>query len=202
VVKNNQGTREVIRFDKDSTEEPEYELELIERAEGRLVTAALTKRGVLLREMEIYRYRFNESKPFKKRTPYTIEMAHAEVCWDQHDSGNPQVIEYCRCIVDEIKMGGSPFREISDKPIRYKIDKGEEPLPKPVGVATIIYKEIVPPRFTGDETIEKLKEYLKLAIRVEREFALNNSNIILSEWNRFHQGCRIRIIGRNGRNNN
>ncbi|KAL4101226.1 hypothetical protein QTP88_021246 [Uroleucon formosanum] len=65
----------------------------------------------------------------------------------------------------------------------------------PVGKATIIYREEVPPTLTGEEGLEELKAGRELAFRVSREFAEANPAINRRAWDHYAIKCIMRGRG-------
>ncbi|KAL4153185.1 hypothetical protein QTP88_001018 [Uroleucon formosanum] len=65
----------------------------------------------------------------------------------------------------------------------------------PVGKATIIYREEVPPTLTGEEGLEELKAGRELAFRVSREFAEANPAINRRAWDHYAMKCIMRERG-------
>lgn len=47
----------IVQLEEGETSEPTHELSIVKKSGGRLVTMILSKAGVFLREMEIYRSR-------------------------------------------------------------------------------------------------------------------------------------------------
>jgi hypothetical protein len=60
---------------------------------------------------------------------------------------------------------------------------------QPIGTATIIYRQLEPPRLTGNETIEQLGNYGVIARRVMEEFHELNPDINLETWGAFRANC-------------
>jgi hypothetical protein len=51
------------------------------------------------------------------------------------------------------------------------------PIERPVGTATIIYRELKPPELKGTETWEELTHWRNVAVKVTEEFSENNLEI-------------------------
>ncbi|KAL4153632.1 hypothetical protein QTP88_001465 [Uroleucon formosanum] len=68
------------------------------------------------------------------------------------------------------------------------------PIP-PVGKATIIYREEIPPTLTGEESLEELKAGRELAFRISRESAEANPAINRHAWDNYAMKCIMRGRG-------
>jgi len=96
-----------------------------------------------VRELEIYR----ELYPSLQRRPFTVEIAHDEICWDDHASSGSILIEKCRCLLNDLKMRERSFRIVSEAPMTFDGERSEEEseekitIDKPLGKTTKIYKE-------------------------------------------------------------
>ncbi|XP_025205110.1 uncharacterized protein LOC112601621 [Melanaphis sacchari] len=64
---------------------------------------------------------------------------------------------------------------------------------KVVGVATVFYRELVPPQLTGQESIEELIALRKLSKQVIEKFCEQNPDINKELWRTFAVRCILKL---------
>jgi len=174
--------------------EPVYEIELVERAEGRLLVVVLRREGQYIKEREMYRYMGAELFEYRERHSFDLiinerydRLDGLGILWHRQS----KMERLCRWIIEEFRMPDNPA--VSDIPFQYHRAIGRPLLgqhrERSVGEATIIYKELVPPDVTGEETDMHLRALAGLARRVQEEFYVNNNNINLELW----EWCERRV---------
>jgi len=134
-----------------------YELELIERAEGRWLVVVLRREGQYIKERELFRYLGAEPFDYRERHSFDLIISSRYDGLDGLGLLSPRqskMERLCRWIVGQFRIPDNPA--VSDIPFQYHRAIGRSLLvqhsERPVGVATIIYKEPEPPAVTGECT--------------------------------------------------
>ncbi|KAF5198267.1 hypothetical protein FRX31_012146, partial [Thalictrum thalictroides] len=153
------GTQIIVRMIGDRGAEPKYELELCERAGGRLAVMVLKREGEYL--MELALYRFKGTEPFGKyKHSFRTIIDHY---FGDRGSILPgrfpvrEIVDLFVWILSYFRYPVSTY--VSRVPFRYHLDI-DRPLwahdnGRPIGVASIYYNRTEPPVLTGSETEEQ-----------------------------------------------